>query len=220
MTVEVGTTISQLDSTKPLSGSPISEGDNHMRLIKAILKAQFPGVNGQGFSSPINASEAEINHLIGITSNVQDQIDAIVAAPTSGDLIAPAGTVMTFYQAAPPFGWTQVPTLTNSLLRIVSGAGGGAGGTDSPISLVHEHTHTTGSHALTVNEMPSHNHTIGNDPGSTSLTGIYARSESQQTGTITSSSTGGNAVHNHGATGSNTLTYAPKYIDMIIASKD
>jgi hypothetical protein len=41
----------------------------------------------------------------------------------------PAGTVMLFYQAAAPTGWTQVTTQNNKALRVVSGTGGGTGGT-------------------------------------------------------------------------------------------
>lgn len=39
-----------------------------------------------------------------------------------------SGTVLLFYQAAAPTGWTQVTTQNNKALRVVSGTGGGTGG--------------------------------------------------------------------------------------------
>ena len=42
MTVESASYISQLAATNPASGDPKSEGDDHVRLIKTVLKTQFP----------------------------------------------------------------------------------------------------------------------------------------------------------------------------------
>lgn len=63
MGLETGTTISQLDSSWPLGSDQKAQGDDHLRLIKAVLKAQFPGVGGQGFNTPITAKEADLNAL-------------------------------------------------------------------------------------------------------------------------------------------------------------
>ena len=98
------------------------------------------------------------------------------------------GTKLFFPQAAAPTGWTQDPTasLANRSLRVVTGAGGGTGGShdlNSPPSIAHthtgpshthtgpshthtgsDHTHThslsAGAHTLTEAEMPSHSHTL------------------------------------------------------------
>ena len=43
----------------------------------------------------------------------------------------PSGTVMLFYQAAAPTGWTKVTTQNDKALRVVSGSGGVAGGTNA-----------------------------------------------------------------------------------------
>ena len=45
MTVETASYISQLDGTRPLSGDPKSEGDDHLRLIKSVLQTQFPNLS-------------------------------------------------------------------------------------------------------------------------------------------------------------------------------
>lgn len=71
MTVESATYISQLDPSLPASGDPKSEGDNHLRLTKSVLKAQFPNFG----TNAINATAAEVNYLGGVTSGIQTQID-------------------------------------------------------------------------------------------------------------------------------------------------
>lgn len=77
MPIETGSGISDLDETWPLSGDPILEGDDHIRLLKNVLKTQFPGDAGQGFAIPITATEEELNFLAGVVSNIQAQLDVI-----------------------------------------------------------------------------------------------------------------------------------------------
>ena len=79
------------------------------------------------------------------------------------DAVIPSTSVMVFYQAAAPTGWTQVATQNDKALRVVSGTGGGTGGThalSSPPSASHfhsgpSHVHSLQSHTHTG---PSHNH--------------------------------------------------------------
>lgn len=228
MPIESGTTISELDSLWPLSGDFILEGDNHLRLIKAVLKAQFPGAGAQGFSQPITASEQEINYLGGATSNIQDQIDALTIE-YQGNLYAPSGTVMIFFQAAPPVGWSQIKNNNNSMLRVVDNNVGQAGGSDDPVSLVQAaHKHTTAGHTLTIAQMPSHSHTrrmieyrlsvddkwiwaedhVNNNDGNTQ--------QDRPTSTV-----GGGGSHSHGDTGNaGAISFKPRYINVMTAVKD
>ncbi len=83
MSVETGTVIANLDKSWPLAGDPLLEGDNHIRLIKAILKSQFPGSGGNGFNAVISVTEAELNRLAGLSSNAQDQISANATAASN-----------------------------------------------------------------------------------------------------------------------------------------
>ena len=94
-------------------------------------------------------------------------------------------------------------------------AGGATGGTAS-------HTHTTAGHTLTVNEMPSHTHTLqrnvpygmpGNDTsgsGSGSNSPYYKESYSP----FTILATGGGASHSHGNTGSSSSL--PPYLAIYV----
>lgn len=77
MGLETGTSISSLITTNPTSSDPINQGDDHIRLIKSVLKAQFPGAGGLGFATPLTVTEAQLNFVTGATSNIQDQINSI-----------------------------------------------------------------------------------------------------------------------------------------------
>jgi hypothetical protein len=46
MGLETGTYISDLVSTNPTSSDPKSQGDDHLRLVKATIKATFPSITG------------------------------------------------------------------------------------------------------------------------------------------------------------------------------
>lgn len=92
---------------------------------------------------------------------------------TSEDFI-PNGSVMVFFQANAPTGWTKVTTQNDKTLRVVSGTGGGTGGdwamsagettsshgghVHSGAAHSHSHNLSAGSHTLSTSEMPSHNH--------------------------------------------------------------
>lgn len=51
MGLETATTIDQLIVTNPANGDPIQQGDDHIRMLKQVLKTCFPLVNG-----PLNAT--------------------------------------------------------------------------------------------------------------------------------------------------------------------
>ena len=49
MGIETGNFISNLNSANPLSSDNVSEGDDHLRLLKNVLKKTFPaGTNDSG----------------------------------------------------------------------------------------------------------------------------------------------------------------------------
>lgn len=58
MSVETARTIDQLDSSLPRNVDLIREGDDHLRLIKAVLKTSFPN-----FNSVMSMSSDKLNNL-------------------------------------------------------------------------------------------------------------------------------------------------------------
>lgn len=66
MSLESGSFIKDLVSTNPEGTDPKSQGDDHLRLIKAVLKSQFSGFT---LGKPIGLSEDMINFLGGAGSS-------------------------------------------------------------------------------------------------------------------------------------------------------
>lgn len=137
--------------------------------------------------------------------------------------LIPSGTKMLFVQASAPVGWTQITSsVDNKALRVVSGSGGGTGGSVSFTSAFASHTPagTNGGTAITIAQMPSHTHTKAtgqvhsNDPeAGTSMT------VGNSANTLVSGSTGGGATHTHTFTGT-AINLDVQYINTIICSKD
>lgn len=117
-----------------------------------------------------------------------------------------SGTRMLFQQTAAPVGWTKVTTYDNTALRVVSGAVGSGGTVDFTAAFVNGNT---GSHVLTLAEIPAH----GGHLGIVSAGGTGAE-DPQASPNVQSDSLGGGGGHSH------TLNLDVKYVDIIIASKD
>ena len=66
MGLETASYISQLVDTNPVVGDPVGEGDDHLRLIKTVLKTQFPNLT----AAAVNSNVTELNLLDGITALV------------------------------------------------------------------------------------------------------------------------------------------------------
>ncbi len=60
MALETATYISQLTATNPVASDSVSVGDDHIRMLKTVLKTQFSGLSG---TTAITATEAEMNYL-------------------------------------------------------------------------------------------------------------------------------------------------------------
>lgn len=80
--------------------------------------------------------------------------------------IFPTGTSWIFHQASAPTGWTQVTTQNNKALRVVSGTGGGSGGTNSFTTTMSSFniggsltsSNATGGTGLDTTQITSHTH--------------------------------------------------------------
>lgn len=141
----------------------------------------------------------------------------------------PAGTRKFFFQANAPTGWTKVTTHNNKALRVVSGTGGGSGGTTNfttvlssasgnfvtsvndtfTINLAPGTTSNVGNHTLALTQLPDHSHpsifgpTNGANATPFSNTGARLISGSNATGSMIEGSGGG--AHNHPFSGSVTI---------------
>jgi hypothetical protein len=168
MAVETATYIDELNPAYPAGGEPIAQGDDHLRLLKSVLKATFPTLDA-ALSAALTPS-TPFGPIVA--TNVQAALQELLTKAGF-----PSGTKLTFAQAAAPAGWTQVTDdgADNRMLRVVKTAGAGIGGSHSPIlnNVVPAHTHSgsTGNESAdhnhwlrTGNESADHSHGIG-DPG-------------------------------------------------------
>ena len=151
MPVEQATYINNLDKSWPLSQDGVNEGDNHLRLLKKVLQAQFPGSGGAGFNKAITATEDELNRLDGLSSNVQEQIDALLAWQNAAEdtFYAPQGTYILFGEANVAPGWTVTHYGDTRALVVIDPDNGGSpgwqGGVDDPSVYVAAHVHGLGA---------------------------------------------------------------------------
>lgn len=75
MPLEKANTLSELDMLYPLPSDPSSRGDDHLRLIKTVLKKQFPGKDGNGLNAPITLTEEFLNGLPKAIQDLQKNMD-------------------------------------------------------------------------------------------------------------------------------------------------
>jgi len=154
----------------------------------------------------------------------------VLDAMMQSDDNIPSGTSMIFQQAAAPKGWTQRTDLNDRVLRLVSGTGGGTGGSWAISGL------TVDGHVLTEAEIPAHTHTGTTDPV-TANDGSYtypaanadtytnpnapitsSPSSISHTHTFTTDPAGGGQSHNHGLTADG--NWRPAYVDIIACTKN
>ena len=140
-----------------------------------------------------------------------------------------AATAIVFYQAAAPTGWTKSATHDNKALRVVSGTGGGSGGTTAFTSVFTNQTPTintsglsAGATTLTTAQMPSHTHSAATVGATFPAAGSSCDNPNRASGGNTGSQ-GGGTSHSHSISGSATssaVTLNVQYIDTIICTKD
>lgn len=113
MALETGSYISALVATNPTASDPKSQGDDHLRFVKAKILETFPSVTGA-----VTPTHTELNFVDGVTSAIQTQIDAKapIESPTfTGTVTIPSGASITGFAplASPTFtGAPTAPTAT------------------------------------------------------------------------------------------------------------
>ena len=175
------------------------------------------------------------------SANITVNSEGLVTAASNGsDTSFPAGTVWSFAQASAPTGWTQVTTYNNVGVRIVSGAGGGSGGsiafstlfslTSSYTGSINITSGSVGNTTLSTAQLAAHSHTLTIDtvsnmncPGGGYLNSCTFSIDGS--GSPPYASTGGDGLHTHSlvgtaAAGNFTSDFNLQYVDIILASKN
>ena len=186
MGLETGTYISDLNSSNPVAGDPVNEGDDHIRLVKSTVKATFPSITGA-----VTSTHTELNLLDGVTANTTElnyvdittlgtaQASKAVTADANVDItgvrnLTISGTLTigsntaTTLQAVYPVGSiyinAAVTTNPGTLLGFGTWVSFGTGrvivgydASDSDFNALQE-TGGSKTHTLTTAELPSHTH--------------------------------------------------------------
>lgn len=199
MPLESATYLSQLDATQPLGTDPIASADDHIRLIKQVAKATLPNLTG-----PVTATQNDLNTRLVPSGAILMWSGSIASIPTNWYLCN---------------GQNGTPNLMD---RFIVGAGSGygvgaiGGSVTAGTSAAGAHSHTTdvqGSHAhgggttytaLSIDQMPPHQHATGwgeaqNGPYGSAGGGIAGSGDTDgDNQNFLTSSTGGGQGHNHG----------------------
>jgi hypothetical protein len=224
MGLEAATYISGLVASNPVSGDLVDKGDDHIRLLKAVLQSTLPGAN-----AAITATSAELNKLAGATVttaelNLLQGKTGVAGGGAKLDAFA-AATKMLFYQSAAPTGWTRVvdAALNDHALRVVT-SGAWTSGTQGTnafsaqfASLAEGASPGVGSHTLVAAEIPAHTHGLSaasvasggashthniNVKANSTATGSVSVAGSSQAADVTLPTTATTAAHTHGLSGS------------------
>lgn len=114
---------------------------------------------------PPAAAGSTVTIQQGNTQNLAS--DGANVQPNGISTVFPGGTSMIFRQASAPPGWVQDTSANDRVLRMVSGATGGATGGNWTISGITS-TVTVAPHVLAYAEMPPHFHNININSGTES----------------------------------------------------
>jgi hypothetical protein len=210
------------DANKIVKGTEI---DNEFNAISGAVSSKAD-IASPTFTGTPAAPTATVG-----TNTTQVATTAFVLANIpSVSVIIPVGTVMLFYQAAAPTGWTQVTTQNDKALRVVSGTGGGTGGsvafTTAFVSqAVSGSVGTSGATTLSTSQIPSHAHSYSMATGTTATNGDNESNQFPFFGGNTGATTGtegggGSHTHTGGTFTGTAINLAVQYIDIIICSKN
>ena len=219
MTVESATYVSGLNANYPPGSDTISEGDDHLRLIKAVLKSTLPNadeaINGvhTGTTEPSPTSSGQLWFDTSGSGDlkVRNKANSAFTSVDTTSTAFPAGiiTLWSGSSASIPGGWTlcdgtsSTPDLRDKF--VVGATSTYAVGDNATMG-------NTGPHTLTTAEMPAHIHSYK----SRGFTGADGTGASQQYADEAADyypgtgSTGGGGSHVH--TGSLPPYYALCYI--------
>lgn len=149
MALETATYIDQLVISNPGATDTVAQADDHLRLLKTVLKNTFPNLNGPVTGTPASLNSPIPPGLIAMWSGVSAPSGWSLCDGTNGtpDL---RDRFIIGASASKPLASTGGDTATTTAgnhIHSMTGAG------------LHSHTGLTGSSSLTVAQMPAHSHT-------------------------------------------------------------
>lgn len=180
MALEVATYVNQLDENWPLGTDKQDRGDDHIRLIKDVIKNTLAGPNGTGWEKAVTASPDQIN---GFNARLNALEAAINNVYKVGDLMIRADNVNPA-TLIPGTTWTLITG--DYAIRLGNGSNGGqTAGTNDPAVPLPLHSHGA---SATITSAGGHYHFVG----------LRVRSDFIQSGySFTSGANGGAAAEHH-----------------------
>ena len=226
MGLETGTYIDSLNSSNPTATDAVSEGDDHLRLIKSTVKATFPNL-----SNAVTSTHTELNLLDGVTANTTElnyvdiatlgtveaskavtadankDITGIRNLTITGAFSAGSGvvTMADVYPVGSIYINAAVATNPGTLLGFGTWVAFGAGrvmvGIDASQTEFDTLEETGGAktHTLSISEIPSHTHTsaLRGNGEDEDVSFPSAGDSTNPSLTMTTDSTGGGSAHNN-----------------------
>ena len=130
MGLETSTYVNGLNANNPASTDGLAQADDHLRLIKGTITATFPNLDGAVTADPTElnildgaiVTTDEVNHLSGVTSAIQTQLDD--KASTTSPTITTATLVSPTITDATLSGTTTLASVAVGAFEIVEGADG------------------------------------------------------------------------------------------------
>lgn len=168
------------------------------------------------------AQAGDASNRSASTAFVTAAIAAAIAGIPSSPVYVPSGSVVLFFQASAPTGYTQVVTQNDKALRVVSGTGGGTGGSTA-FSTVFSQS-ATGATTLSTSTVPHGTYTSNYNGGSGNGTAPFTAVSDAAGDGVMSSSAGSISTSvvtdgNSGGSHTHPISLQLQYIDIILCSK-
>jgi hypothetical protein len=213
MALESATYVSGLVDSNPSGSDSISQGDDHLKLIKSVLQSTLPNANAAlngvhtGAVEPTSTSAGQLwfdTSGAGVLK-VRDKADSAYDDVDTTSTALPSGIISLWYGsiASIPSGWalcdgSVAGSITTPDLRDRFIVGAGTGGSYA-VGATGGST-TSGPHTLTAAQMPTHTHNYLQRGFTKSDPGAGSQDFSDEGGTLTTTSAGDGDPHSHAAT--------------------